>query len=119
MLFIHINNILIINYTIMITFHLLSNNIISFRVLAKVTCDVQLPKATRPNEGLLNLNVELSPMAALHYEAGPQSDLGVHLNRLLEKFLKESRCVDLESLCIVAEEKVNLQNTLYTTYSKV
>lgn len=92
---------------------MLSNTIISFRVLAKVTCDVQLPKATRPNEGLLNLNVELSPMAALHFEAGPQSDLGVHLNRLLEKFFKESRCVDLESLCIVAEEKVNLQNTLY------
>ncbi|XP_046671158.1 exosome complex component rrp45 [Homalodisca vitripennis] len=76
------------------------------KVLAKATCDVQLPKATRPNEGLLHLNVELSPMAAAHFETGPQSELGVHLNRLLEKFFKESRCVDLESLCIVAEEKV-------------
>ncbi|XP_054271689.1 uncharacterized protein LOC128992238 isoform X2 [Macrosteles quadrilineatus] len=76
------------------------------KVLANVTCDVQLPKATRPNEGLLHLNVELSQMAAVHFESGPQSDLSVHLNRLLEKFFKESRCVDLESLCIVAEEKV-------------
>lgn len=77
------------------------------RVLAKATCDVQLPKATRPNEGLLHINVELSPMAAAHFETGPLSDLGVHLNRLLEKFFKESRCVDLESLCIVAEDKVD------------
>lgn len=76
------------------------------RVLANVTCDVQLPKVTRPNEGLLYINVELSPMAAAHFESGPPSDLNVHLNRLLEKFFKESKCVDLESLCIVAEEKV-------------
>lgn len=82
------------------------------RVLAKATCDVQLPKATRPNEGLLHINVELSPMAAAHFEVGPLSDLGVHLNRLLEKFFKESRCVDLESLCIVAEEKVRVNHNL-------
>lgn len=75
-------------------------------VLAQVSCDVQQPKATRPNEGLLHINVDLSPMAAAHFESGTQSDLGVHLNRFLEKCFKESRSVDLESLCIVAEEKV-------------
>lgn len=75
-------------------------------VLAQVSCDVQQPKATRPNEGLLLINVDLSPMAAAHFESGTQSDLGVHLNRFLEKCFKESRSVDLESLCIVAEEKV-------------
>ncbi|PSN53584.1 Exosome complex component RRP45 [Blattella germanica] len=76
------------------------------KVLAQVSCEVQVPKATRPNEGLLFLNVELSPMAAPHFEAGRQSELGVQLNRLIEKCIKDSRCVDLESLCIIAEEKV-------------
>ena len=75
-------------------------------MLAQVTCEVQQPKATRPNEGLLFLNVELSPMGAPHFEPGRQSELGVQINRLLEKCIKDSRCVDLESLCIVAEEKV-------------
>ncbi|KAJ9585222.1 hypothetical protein L9F63_002985 [Diploptera punctata] len=74
--------------------------------MAQVTCEVQQPKATRPNEGLLFLNLELSPMGAPHFEPGRQSELGVQLNRLLEKCIKDSRCVDLESLCITAEEKV-------------
>ncbi|XP_063240289.1 exosome complex component RRP45 [Bacillus rossius redtenbacheri] len=76
------------------------------KVLAQVSCDVAAPKATRPNEGLVHLNVELSPMGAPHFETGRLSELGVQLNRLLEKCLKDSKCVDLESLCIVAEEKV-------------
>lgn len=46
-------------------------------------------------------------MAALHFESGRQSDISVQVNRLLEKCLKESKCVDLEALCIVADEKVS------------
>ncbi|CAG2060048.1 unnamed protein product [Timema podura] len=76
------------------------------KVLAQVSCDVMAPKATRPNEGLLHINMELSPMGAPHFESGRLSELGVQLNRLLEKAIKDSHCVDLESLCIVAEEKV-------------
>jgi hypothetical protein len=75
-------------------------------VLAQVSCEVQQPKPTRPNEGLLFLNIELSPMGSPHFEVGWQSELAVQLNRLLEKCIKDSQCVDLESLCIVAEEKV-------------
>ncbi|XP_058055988.1 uncharacterized protein LOC131207394 [Anopheles bellator] len=76
------------------------------RVLARVTCEVVQPKATRPNEGTLFINVELGPMAAPHFDGGRQSDESVHLNRILERALKDSACVDLESLCLVAEEKV-------------
>ncbi|XP_050069945.1 uncharacterized protein LOC126558054 [Anopheles maculipalpis] len=76
------------------------------RVLARVTCDVVEPKATRPNEGMLFVNVELGPMAAPHFDGGRQSDECVQLNRILERALKDSGCVDLESLCLVSEEKV-------------
>ena len=76
------------------------------RILAQVSCEVQQPKQTHPNEGLLFVNLELSPMGAPHFEAGRQSELAVQLNRLLEKCIKDSRCIDLESLCIQAEEKV-------------
>uniref|UniRef100_A0A2M4BNQ0 Exosome complex component RRP45 n=2 Tax=Anopheles marajoara TaxID=58244 RepID=A0A2M4BNQ0_9DIPT len=76
------------------------------RALARVTCEVVQPKATRPNEGMLFVNVELGPMAAPHFDGGRQSDESVHLNRILERALKDSGCVDLESLCLVAEEKV-------------
>lgn len=37
---------------------------------------------------------------------GGRSEESIEVSRLLERTLKESRCLDLESLCIVAEEKV-------------
>ncbi len=77
-----------------------------FRVLAQVSCDIQAPKASKPNEGLLYVHVEMSPMGALHFDSNKQSDISTQVNRLLEKCLKESKCVDLEALCIVADEKV-------------
>ncbi|XP_058460830.1 uncharacterized protein LOC131436225 [Malaya genurostris] len=76
------------------------------RVLAQVSCEVVTPRATRPNEGTLFINVEMGPMAAAHFETGRQSEAGVQLNRILERAIKDSGCVDLESLCLVADEKV-------------
>ncbi len=40
------------------------------RVMAQVSCEVTEPKQTRPTEGVLFVHVELSPMAAPHFEAG-------------------------------------------------
>ncbi|XP_067662910.1 exosome complex component RRP45-like [Haliotis asinina] len=76
------------------------------RVLAQVSCEITEPKPTRPTDGVLFVNVELSPMASPSFEIGRPSEFGVELTRLLERCLKESRCVDTESLCIVAGEKV-------------
>ncbi|CAB3228667.1 unnamed protein product [Arctia plantaginis] len=76
------------------------------KVLAQVSCEVTQPKQIRPNEGILYINVEISPMAGPQFEANRQTDLSVYLNRLLEKCYKDSKCIDLESLCIVVEEKV-------------
>lgn len=47
-------------------------------------------------------------MGAPHFEAGRQTDMSIQLNRLLEKCLKDSKAVDLESLCIKVKEKVIL-----------
>ncbi|XP_044254499.1 exosome complex component rrp45 [Tribolium madens] len=76
------------------------------KVLAQTSCEIQQPKSSRPSEGILNVNVELNPLAAPHFEAGRQSELSVQLNRLLEKCVKDSKAIDLESLCIKTNEKV-------------
>lgn len=77
------------------------------KVFAQISCELSTPKATRPNEGTIFINVEMGPMAAPHLEIGfPLSDSAIQINRILERTLRESRCVDLESLCIIAEEKV-------------
>lgn len=76
------------------------------RVLAQVSSQVTEPRIARPNEGILIVNVELSPMAAPKFEGGRPSEEGVEINRTLERCLKESKCLDLESLCIISDEKV-------------
>lgn len=69
------------------------------RVLAQVSCELTQPRATRPTEGILYINVN----SGLEKRS---SEPVVLLTRNLERALKESRCVDLESLCVKAEEKV-------------
>jgi len=76
------------------------------RVQASVSCSVTEPRVSRPNEGILSIYVDLSPIAAPRFEVGRLTEEGVEINRTLERCLKESRCLDLESLCIVSEEKV-------------
>lgn len=76
------------------------------RVLCNVSAELTPPTETRPTEGIIFLNVELSPMAAPHFEAGRQSETNVELSRILERVIKESRCVDTEALCVMAAIKV-------------
>ncbi|KFV63917.1 Exosome complex component RRP45, partial [Dryobates pubescens] len=76
------------------------------RVLAQVSCELVPPKPNRPTEGILFFNLELSPMAAPGFEPGRQTELLVKVNRLIERCLRNSKCIDTESLCVVAGEKV-------------
>ncbi|XP_053712693.1 exosome complex component RRP45-like isoform X1 [Synchiropus splendidus] len=76
------------------------------RVMAQVSCELVAPKENRPTEGILFFNIELSPMASPGFEQGRQSELSVKLNRQLERCLRNSKCIDTESLCVVSGEKV-------------
>ncbi|XP_070711197.1 exosome complex component RRP45 [Pempheris klunzingeri] len=76
------------------------------RVMAQVSCELVAPKESRPNEGMLFFNIELSPMASPAFEQGRQSELSVKLNRQLERCLRNSKCIDTESLCVVSGVKV-------------
>ncbi|XP_062991773.1 exosome complex component RRP45 [Elgaria multicarinata webbii] len=76
------------------------------RILGQVSCELVSPKPNRATEGILFFNLELSPMASPAFEPGRQSELLVKLNRLLERCLRNSKCIDTESLCVVAGEKV-------------
>nr|XP_033794231.1 exosome complex component RRP45 isoform X1 [Geotrypetes seraphini] len=76
------------------------------RVLGQVSCELVPPKINRPTEGIIFFNLELSPMASPAFELGRQSELLVKLNRLLERCLRNSKCIDTESLCVIAGEKV-------------
>ncbi|KAM9712151.1 LOW QUALITY PROTEIN: exosome complex component RRP45-like [Dama dama] len=74
------------------------------RVLGQVSCELVSPKLNRATEGILFFNLELSQMAAPAFEPGRQSDLLVKLNRLLQRCLGNSKCID--TVCVVAGKKV-------------
>ncbi|XP_076846861.1 exosome complex component RRP45 [Brachyhypopomus gauderio] len=76
------------------------------RVLAQVSCELVPPKDSRPTEGFMFFNLELSPMASPAFQPNRQSELLVTLNRQLERCLRNSRCMDTESLCVISGEKV-------------
>ncbi|XP_018420236.1 PREDICTED: exosome complex component RRP45 [Nanorana parkeri] len=76
------------------------------RVLGQVSCELVAPKMNRPTEGILFFNLELTAMASPAFEPGRPSELVVKLNRLLERCLRNSKCIDTESLCVQAGEKV-------------
>uniref|UniRef100_A0A3B5LXM9 Exosome complex component RRP45 n=1 Tax=Xiphophorus couchianus TaxID=32473 RepID=A0A3B5LXM9_9TELE len=75
------------------------------RVMAQVSCELVVPKENRPNEGIMFFNLELSPMASPAFEQGSfPSPLVYPLQ--LERCLRNSKCIDTESLCVVSGEKV-------------
>jgi len=79
------------------------------RASAQVSCSIMEPRATRPNEGMLFIYVEFLPMCSQRFMnkayGGAEEEVN-EVTRLLERCIKESKAVDTESLCIVAEEKV-------------
>jgi len=76
------------------------------RVLAQATSEVVEPRPSRPAAGKITTAVHVNCMAGPEYEMGRTTDVQDELQMLLENNIRESRCLDLEALCIMAEESV-------------
>lgn len=75
-------------------------------VMGYVTSQMVQPYRDRPNEGTLSIFTEFSPMADPSFEAGRPGEFAVELGRVIDRGLRESRAVDMESLCVVAGKSV-------------
>jgi len=76
------------------------------KVLAAVKVGVAVPFADTPNEGILIVNAELVPLASPVFESGPPSEESISLSRYVDRSIRESRTIDLSSLCIVPGRSV-------------
>jgi len=76
------------------------------KVFAVASADLVEPYPDRAAEGLLHFHVEFSPMAAQSFEAGRPSEAAIELMRLLERTLRKSQAIDVETLCVVAGRRV-------------
>jgi len=75
-------------------------------VLVGVKMDVAKPFPDTPDEGVLMVNAELSPLANPEFESGPPGPAAVELARVVDRGIRESHAIDVEKLCIVPKEKV-------------
>lgn len=75
------------------------------RIIAGVKNDIGQPFSDRPNEGVFAVNAELLPLASKSFEAGPPSEQGVELARIVDRSIRESRAIDLEKLCFIPGQK--------------
>lgn len=75
------------------------------RVLAKTSAEVTVPYTDRPFDGVFTIVTELSPMASPAFEVNRPTETEVLLSRVLEKTVRRSGALDVESLCLVAGQK--------------
>lgn len=75
-------------------------------VIVGVKVEVGEPFPDTPNDGVLIVNAELSPLASPEFELGPPREDAVELARIVDRGIRESKCIDTEKLCIKKGEKV-------------
>lgn len=74
-------------------------------VVARISAQITAPFEDRPFEGLFQVTTEISPMASAMFDSSRQSDDELLISRAVEKAVRRSGALDLESLCIIAGSK--------------
>jgi len=75
-------------------------------VMAGVKLELGAPFPDSPNEGILVVNAEFTPLASPEFEPGPPGEDEIELARVVDRGIRESECIELEKLCIQPGEKV-------------
>ena len=75
-------------------------------VYAGVKAELGTPFGDTPNEGVLIVNIEMSPIASPFFESGPPSKESIELARVVDRAIRESKVLDTKNLCVKPGEKV-------------
>ncbi|MGC9072218.1 MAG: exosome complex protein Rrp42 [Acidilobus sp.] len=76
------------------------------QVLVGVKIELGRPFPDTPDEGVLQVNSELVPMASPVFEPGPPDENAIELARVIDRSLRDPKVIDLKSLVIRPGEKV-------------
>jgi exosome complex component RRP42 len=75
-------------------------------VVAGVKLSLGEPFADTPNEGVLIVNAEFTPLASPDFETGPPGEDAIELARIVDRGIRESDTLKMEDLCLEAGKKV-------------
>ena len=76
-------------------------------VLAGVKISMGTPFPDTPDQGVIIVNAEVTPVSSPYYEPGPPDESTVELARVVDRGVRESKMLDLEKLCIISGQKVH------------
>ena len=71
------------------------------RVIVGVKIDKGEPFSDTPNQAVLTVNAEFTPIASPAFEPGPPDEASVELARVVDRGIRSSEAIDLEKYCIV------------------
>ncbi len=76
------------------------------KVIAGVKAQIGEPFPDTPDEGVVTATVELVPIASPIFESGPPREPAIELARVSDRAIRESKCVNEESLVIESGKHV-------------
>lgn len=76
------------------------------KVMVGVKMDVGEPYSDTPDKGAFTVNVEFAPLADPDFMPGPPGPEAIEVARVVDRAIRSSEAIDLESLVIVPGEKV-------------
>jgi exosome complex component RRP42 len=79
-------------------------------VIAGVKLKIEKPFPDTPEEGILMVNTELTPLSNPNFESGPPSTESIEVSRVIDRGLREGHAIDVKKLCIEKGEKVWVVN---------
>ena len=75
-------------------------------VVVGIKMAVGTPYPDAPNDGTMTTSAELRPMATSEFESGPPSPESIEVARVVDRGIRESKCIDFAKLCIKPNEKI-------------
>ena len=76
-------------------------------IIAGVKISIGTPFPDTPDQGVIIVNAEVTPVSSPYYEPGPPDESTVELARVVDRGVRESKMLDLQKLCIIPGEKVH------------
>ena len=75
-------------------------------VVVGIKIEMGEPFPDTPNDGVLTVNAELTPIASPEFEAGPPDEVSIELARIVDRGIRESKAIDTGKLVIERGKKV-------------
>ena len=76
------------------------------RVIAGVKVGVGEPYQDTPNQAVLTVNAEFTPIASPTFEPGPPDETSIELARVVDRGIRSSEAIDFEKYCIIPGKAV-------------